>query len=86
MKLRVAWPELLRFTGGCWVVESTTKVTVPVVGALPPGEVTLAVKVTAWPMTDGFAEELIAVAVPAWPTVKGTATDWLLAAKLLPPL
>ena len=46
------------------------KVTVPV--AVPaPGEVTLtvAVKVTDWPNTDGLAEEATVVVVETWFTV-----------------
>ena len=52
-------------------VPPTLKLTVPV-GMPEPGEftVTLAVKVTGWPNTDGLTEELVtAVVVEAWFTV-----------------
>jgi len=41
------------------------------VGVPEPGEltVTVAVNVTDWPNTDGFAEEVTAVVVEAWLTV-----------------
>src|SRR5207302_6955229 len=41
------------------------------VGVPAPGAtgLTVAVKVTAWPNTDGLGAEVSAVVVPAWPTV-----------------
>ena len=42
--------------------------TVP--AGVPPEDVTVAVKVTDWPETDGFCEELTDVDVVALPTVK----------------
>jgi hypothetical protein len=47
------------------VVDPSVKVTEPV--GVPPDELTVAVKVTDWPKTDGFAEEVTTVAVVGWP-------------------
>ena len=60
------------------VVAPSLKVTVPVgvPGARGDG-VTVAVKVTAWPKTDGLAEEVSVVVVLAWLTV------WVSAAEVL---
>jgi hypothetical protein len=49
-------------------------VTIPVV---TPDEVTSAVKVTAWPATEGFSEELTVVEVDAFVTVCITASELL---------
>src|SRR5437588_790965 len=61
------------------------KVTVPV-GVPEPGElaVTVAVKVTDWPNTEGFAEETIVVAVPSWLTVWVSVLE-VLVVKLVSP-
>ena len=52
------------------MVAPSKKFTVPV-GVPAPGAVavTVAVNVTDWPKTDGFAEETTAVLVAAWFTV-----------------
>jgi hypothetical protein len=63
------------------VVELSENVTVPV-GA-PPGEVTVAVKVTAWPKTDGFAEERSVVVVAGLSTVNRAALEVALPAELV---
>ena len=59
------------------VVEPSLKVTVPV--DVPPGALTVAVKVTGWPYADGFSEEASAVLVLAWFTVCDSAPDVLVA-------
>ena len=46
----------------------TVKATVPV-GTPPAGGVTVAVRVTSWPTTDGSGEETTEVVVVAWATV-----------------
>jgi len=74
----VAWPELSRVPVPR-VLEPSLKVTVPV--AVPaPGlfAVTVAVKVTACPDTEGLAEELTNVVVPAFLTV------WVSGLEVLP--
>ena len=50
--------------------DSSVKSMVPV-GVPEPGEleVTVAVKVTCWPVTEGFTDEVIVVVVDAWSTV-----------------
>src|SRR5262249_4932444 len=75
---KVAWATPLRttsFTAGC-AVPSMKKVTVPV--GVPVVAVTVAVRVTTWPTTDGFgvAVSCIVVAVP----VVSTTSPSLLAA------
>src|SRR2546425_10613937 len=65
----VAWPEPSRVPVPR-VLEPSLKVTVPVgVPAAGLFAVTVAVKVTACPDSDGLAEELTSVVVPAWVTV-----------------
>ena len=66
--MNVAWPEL-RVLVPIGVAPSL-KVTVPV-GVPVPGAVgvTVAVKVTDWPKTEGLTEETPAVVVPALLTV-----------------
>ncbi len=74
----VAWPEPSRVPVPR-VLEPSLKVTVPV--AVPaPGlfAVTVAVKVTACPDTEGLAEELTNVVVPAFLTV------WVSGLEVLP--
>ena len=74
----VAWPEPSRVPLPR-VLEPSLKVTVPV--AVPaPGlfAVTVAVKVTACPDTEGLAEELTNVVVPAFLTV------WVSGLEVLP--
>src|SRR5439155_18343149 len=73
----VAWPELSRVPVPRVLVPSL-KVTVPV-GVPAPGlfAVTVAVKVTACPDTEGLAEELTNVVVPAFLTVWVSGLDVL---------
>ena len=68
------------------VVEPSLKVTVPV-GAVPAPELTVAVKVTAWPKTEGLGVEAasaVVVTVAAWLTAWLSAVE-VLAVKLLSP-
>ena len=67
--MNLAWLELFRVPVSR-VLRPSLKVTVPV-GVPPPGlfAVTVAVKVTDCPDTDGLAEELIDVVVPAFFTI-----------------
>jgi hypothetical protein len=68
-------------------VDPSLKVTVPAgVPAPGPTAATCAVKVTAWPETEGLAEELSAVVVPALFTVWVSAVGVLLLLKSVPPL
>ena len=66
--LRVAVPALI--VTGAWGVPSMVKVTVPV-GVPEPGAtaLTVAVKVTVWPDTDGLTEEVTVVVLLALLTV-----------------
>ena len=66
--VKVAWPPLSAPVPS--VVVPSLKVTVPV-GVPAPGAtaVTVAVKVTAWPNTEGLAKEASAVVVSALFTV-----------------
>ena len=67
------------------LVEPSMKVTVPVGVPLPGAvAVTVAVKVTDWPKTDGLAEEVTTVLVPSWLTVWVRAADVLMAKVELP--
>src|ERR1700694_5898392 len=62
------------------------KVTVPVGVPAPGGlAVTVAVKVTVWPTTDGLADELTEVVVASWPTVWVSGGE-VLVRKLASPL
>ncbi len=62
--VKVAWPALRLAVPR--VVAPSLNVTVPVGVPLPGGvEVTVAVKVTAWPNTDGLPEAVTAVLVSA---------------------
>jgi hypothetical protein len=45
-----------------------------------------AVKLTAWPETDGLADDETVAIEPDWPTVWVTGTDVLLVAKLGSPV
>ena len=76
--VNVAWPEPSRMPVPR-VLDPSLKVTVPV-GVPAPGlfAVTVAVKVTDCPDTDGLAEELTDVAVLAFFTV------WVSALEVLP--
>jgi hypothetical protein len=67
------------------MVEPSMKVTVPV-GVPEPGAlaVTVAVKVTDWPKTEGLGEALTAVLLPSLLTVSLVLPE--LVAKLLSPL
>ena len=60
-----------RATGAPKLTPSATNCTVPVGDAVEPGEVsvTVAVKVTGWPKTDGLADEPMPMAVAAGFTV-----------------
>src|SRR5262249_13387597 len=75
-RVKVAWP-LTSATGAC-AVPSMVKVTVPP-GVPAPGAtaLTVAVKVTAWPKTDGLVEEVRAVVVLALFTTWVRAPDVL---------
>jgi hypothetical protein len=68
------------------VVVPSLNVTVPV-GVPAPGDTgaTVAVNVTDWPKTAGFAEEVTLVVVAVWLTVWATTAD-VLAVKLVSPL
>ena len=80
----MAWPELRVFVP--IGVPASLKMTVPV-GVPVPGAVavTMAVKVTDWPKTEGLPEELTAVVELALLTV-WVRVDELLALKLPSPL
>ena len=67
-------------------VEPSSKVTVPV-GVPLPGDtgVIVAVKVTAWPETEGFAEELTELVVAACFTVWVRMPDVLVKKLVSPP-
>lgn len=54
--VKVAFPPLTVTVPRVW--KPSVKVTVPVDGAGPDSAATVAVKVTAWPAVDGFADEL----------------------------
>jgi hypothetical protein len=73
----VALPELKAAVAR--VAAPSRKVTVPV-GVPAPGEtaLTVAVKVTAWPNTDGFTDEVTVVELEALLTVWVMAADVLL--------
>jgi len=59
-------PAGLSGTGVPKLTPSTTNCTVPVGGAAEPELlVTVAVKVTDWPVTEGFADDVTAVEVAA---------------------
>src|ERR1043166_8680615 len=82
--LNVACPEALMVIGAR-LTPSTVNVIVPV--RVPaPGDtgLTVAVKVTDWPNTDGFAEELTAVVVSALLTVSVNAAEVLVLKLVLP--
>ncbi len=70
--VNVAWLEALSVTLEASVVEPSLKVTVPL-GVPAPGDTaaTAALKVTAWPNTDGFAVELTVVVLDALLTTCG---------------
>jgi hypothetical protein len=72
----VALPELKAAVAS--VAAPSRKVTVPV-GVPAPGEtaLTVAVKVTAWPNTDGFTDEVTVVELEALLTV------WVIAVEML---
>src|SRR6266581_917849 len=63
------------------LVAPSRNVTVPV--GMPTGELTVAVKVTDWPNTDGFAEDTRAVVVAGLITVNVAALEVALPAELL---
>ena len=73
----VALPELKAAVAR--VAAPSRKVTVPV-GVPAPGEtaLTVAVKVTAWPNTDGFTDEVTVVELEAFLTVCVMAAEVLL--------
>ena len=74
-------PRCRKFTP--LVLNCTVPVGVPAPGATA---VTVALNVTAWPNTEGLAEELTAVELLAWLTVWPPARVPLLVLKLLSPL
>src|SRR5436190_3258483 len=63
-------------------LKSTVPLGVPAPGAVA---VTVAVKVTDWPNTDGFAEDVTAVVVEAWLTTCDTAELVLVMKFVSPP-
>ena len=73
VKVAVVTPPVVLTVPVPRVVLPSLKVTVPVglAAAFEPGLVmlTVAVKVTAWPETDGLTDELTVVVVLAWFTV-----------------
>src|SRR2546427_10971478 len=87
VKLAAVTPPLVARVPVPSVVKPSLKVTVPVglATAVLPGELTLtvAVKVTDWPETEGLTEEATAVVVPALMTA--WVSDPLLVMKLLSP-
>ena len=82
--VKVAWPELSVFvaTGVPPSLKTTVPVGVPVPGAVA---VTVAVKVTDWPKTEGLADEVTAVVGLDLLTVC-VSVDELLTLKLPSPL
>src|SRR5205823_1863225 len=68
------------------VLAPSRKMTVPV-GVPDPGAsaATVAVKVTAWPNTDGLAEEITVLVLLTWLTVWVMAADMLLPKLVSPP-
>ena len=89
LKTAVVTPALVLSVPWPMLVEPSKKVAVPagLPAAVVPGALTLtvAVKVTDCPGTDGFAEELTEVLVPALFTVCPFASVPLLPVKLLLP-
>src|SRR5262245_4328080 len=83
-------PVVLTLTGAPTWTPLSKKVTVPVGGAAAvlPGSLTftVAVKVTAWPKTEGLAEAVTTVVVAALLTTWLTAGEAALALKLASPL
>ena len=59
--LNDAWPEASTGTDNASTVAPSRNVTVPV--GVPEPDVTVAVKVTGWPNTDGFGDDPTPVAV-----------------------
>ena len=82
LKLAVVVPPLVVKVPWPIFVPPSEKVTTPV-GLPGPVTVTVAVKVTFWPQTDGFTEDATAVVVFPLPTV--WVKDAVLALKLLSP-
>src|SRR5438552_2151352 len=79
--VKVAVPLFMAWSGDCWT-PSTKKVTVPPVGvpALAALVLTVAVKVTGWPKSDGVPFEDTAVEVGA------AVTTWVKVLVVLLPL
>src|SRR5438132_13908929 len=69
-----AWPLALSATLLQIVVAPSVKLTVPPVGVAVPGAtgLTVAVKVTLWPNTEGLPLVTTLVVVPSWFTVWAT--------------
>src|SRR5258707_1310176 len=91
LMLAVVWPPLVLTVMGVPIgVPLSKKVTVPVgeAAAVLPGAltVTVAVKVTVWPKTEGLEEAVTTVVVSAWLTVGWTAGEAALGLKLPSPL
>lgn len=61
MVLNEAWPEPFTGTLDAQTVDPSVKVTVPT--GTPAPEVVVEVKVTDWPKTEGFGEEVAVVVV-----------------------
>ena len=80
--LKVAWPIPLRGVVPSRVLPSLN-VTEP--AGVPPPDVTVALKVTFWPSTEGFVLEVTVVTVPAWLTVCTKGGDETLPEKLAVP-
>jgi len=75
----VAMPLPFKVTAEPKLTPSTLNCTLPVgVAVLGDTSLTVAVKVTDWPKTDGLPEEVTAVVVAAWFTV------WVIADEVLP--
>src|ERR1700731_903690 len=87
MSLQVAMPATIGLPiQPAMLTPPSWKVTVPVGVPAPGGfAVTVAVKVTLWPATDGLTEELRAVVVASWLMVWVSGAE-VLARKLASPL
>jgi hypothetical protein len=82
--LNVAWCVVALTVPVPMVVDPSLKVTVPL-GLPPKAPVTVAVKVTACPLVDGFGEDVSFVVVVALFTVRLTADEVLVLKSVLPP-
>ena len=80
----MAW-SFVTLTGEPKFVPSTANCTVPPLSNVPEPATTAAVKVTAWPKAEGFAEELTVVVVLALLTIWPPLSVPLLPAKVVSP-